>query len=238
MSTFQKQRWLIKLYFVIDTLKGRLVSLPFIPKAIRIKLASNTNVNSFEGFNWPLFDLMFYSGNGNRQHITEILSISERLNICVYGSDAEISSAKEFWQSRETSSRCSGRITANSTIFRMSFEEGDVLNSLPKASTKENLYCFINVFSGLSDSDCLTILNNAREAIGPFTATLAIIDSIQPDNTPSQHKAMNDLPSLLEKNAKQRTLSQWKELITNSGFTLTEIVDLRSKNKVLVLNFL
>lgn len=236
MSTFQKQRWLIKFYIVVDRLKSHLVSLPFIPKAIRMKLSANIKVNPFEGFNWSLFDLMFYSDDANGQHLNDILNLSKRLNICFYGCDAEIILAKKICQSRVVNSRCSGGITANSTLFRMSFEEGDVLTSLPKASTNENVYCFINIFSGLSDHDCHTILNNVKEAIGPFAATLAIIDPIQPDKTPSQHVAMNDMQLLLDKKPKQRTVTQWENLINNSGFSLTEIVELRSPNKVLVLS--
>ncbi len=235
MSTLQKQRWLIKFYFVINHLKGHLVSLPFVPKAIRLKLSANIKVNPFEGFNWSLFDLLFYSGDANGQHITDILNLSERLNICFYSRYAEIISAKRVWHNGEMSSSCSGPITTNNTLFRVSFEEGEVLRSLPKASTNENLYCFINVFSELSEHDCLTILKNAKQAVGQFSATVVVIDAIQLEGIPNKYHAMNDMQLLLGKNTKQRTLTQWQDLINNSDFILTEIVEIRSSNKVLVL---
>jgi hypothetical protein len=201
-----------------------------------INLASNHTLSAFEGFNWSSFDLMFDLGNAAGQHITEILRLSESMNICIYDNPKAIKSAKMFWKGQEPSSSSAGNITNNRTVFRVSFEEGEILRSLPKASTNENLYCFINIFSGLSDDDCLTILSNAKQAIGQFSATVVVIDSVLSTIAPSPFDAINDMQLLLEKNTKQRTIMQWNKLINKSDFTISEIVKLRSSNKVLVLS--
>jgi hypothetical protein len=202
---------------------------------VNIHLTSNRTLNPFEGFNWSSFDLMFDLGNAHGQHITDILRLSERMDICIYDHPKAIKSAKTFCKSQELSNVSASSITNNNTIFRVSFEEGEIIRSLPRASSNKNLYCFVNVFSELSDNDCLIILRNAKQAVGQFSATVVVIDSIMSKTTPSIQEAINDLQLLLEKNTKQRTITQWNNLVNKSDFTLTEIVELRSSNKALVL---
>lgn len=221
---------------MIEYCRAYLISLPFIPTSVRINLGSSPPVNPFEGFNWAMFDLMIDSGNADGQHLLDILSISERMNICIYDNPKAIKAAKMFWQSQKSSSN--SPITADSTIFRISFEEGEILRSLPTASSHKNLYCFVNVFSGLNDSECLTILTNTKEAIGPFTVTVAVIDSVWSKTLSRPRAVIRDRQLSLEKNIRQRTYTQWKSLINKSDFTITEIVELRSSNKVLVLKLL
>jgi len=198
-----------------------------------VNLGSKVHLNPFIGVNWALFDLVLDIGNANGQHISDILSISEDMNICIYDNHIATSSAKMFWQCQKTSNT-----KFNSTIFRLSFEEGEILRSLPRASSHKNLYTFVNVFSRLNDTDCLRVLINAQKAIGPFTATIAIIDSVRSERLSSSRAAINDMQLLLDKHIKQRSIEQWTNLISRSDFTITEIIDLASLNKVLVLKHL
>ena len=212
-----------------------------MPSSVRIKLTQvadinlgfSNKVNPFEGFNWSVFDLVFDLGNASGLHIADILSISEQMNICIYDNSEAIQSSKIFWRNENANS-----IKNNAITFRVSFEEGEILSSLPTASSHENLYCFVNVFSELNDSDCLSILKNAKQAIGLFTATLAIIDFIRSESIINPHEAIKDKQLLLDKDTKQRTLTQWKTLVNKSDFTLSEVVELRSSNKVLVLKLI
>ncbi len=223
---------------MIKYCRAYLTSMPFIPSLFRIKpmqitginLTSRINVNQFEGFNWSVFDLMFDSGNANGDHIKDILSISEPLNICIYDNPKSIKSTKILWANQKVNNS-----TANNIMIRISFEEGEILKSLPTASSNENLYCFVNVFSGLNDRDCLTVLTNAKKAIGQFTATVAIIDAIRPEPVQSQIEVIDGVQFLFGRKTEQRTLAQWKYLIDESDFTMKEIVELSSSNKVLLL---
>lgn len=228
--------WFEKLDLVFNT-NDTLVLGNYLAHETLVQDASST-LNPFDGFNWSSFDLMFDSGNADGQHVMDILSLSECMSICIYDNPKAIKSAKNFCKNKKSNNVSGSTTSDNSIMLRVSFEEGEILRSLPKASTNENLYCFTHVFSRLNDNNCLSILSNAKKAIGQFTATLVIIDSIQSETLPSKYEAMNDMQLLLEKNTKQRTLIQWQNLVDKSNFTITEVVELRSLNKVLVLKSL
>ena len=182
-------------------------------------------VNIFEGVDLSTFDLVFDSGNASGDHIHDMLLSSNDLNICIYDSAAAIRRAKMFWQ---------GEHVQHANI-RLSFEQGDMFTSLPKASSKHNLYCFVGVFSGLSDNDCLNVLNNAKVAIANFDATVVIVDTVLPNVGLHASDALDDIQLLFENSGGHRTLNQWQKLITQSDFILGEVVELRSSNKILVL---
>jgi len=185
----------------------------------------DTKVNTFEGFDWSSFDLVFDSGNANGDHILDILRSTSDLNICIYDNSAAIRSAKMFWQGDHI----------KDTNIRLSFEQGDMFTSLPKASSQHNLYCFVRVFSGLSDRDGLTILRNAKVAIANFNATIAIVDTVLPIEGLDPSDALDDIQLLLGNSGEHRTLKQWEILIKQTDFTLAEVAELRSSNKILVL---
>lgn len=186
---------------------------------------SGGKVNMFEGFDWSTFDLIFDSGNANGEHILDMFLSSKDLNICIFDNSKAISSAKIFWQG--------GHI--QDTNIRLSFEPGNVLKSLPKASSRHNLYCFVRVFSGLSDKDCLTILNNIKSAMANFDATVAIVDTVLPMAGLDSSDALDDVQLLLENGGELRTLEQWQKLISKTHFSLVEVVEIRSSSKILVL---
>jgi hypothetical protein len=179
----------------------------------------------FEGFDWSTFDLVFDSGNANGEHILDMLLSSMDLNICIFDNSAAISSAKIFWQNEHI----------QDTNIRLSFEPGSIFKSLPKASSQHNLYCFVRVFSGLSDKDCLTILNNIKLAMANFDATVAIVDTVLPIVGLDTSDALDDIQLLLENGGEHRTLVQWQKLISQTHLSIVEVVELRSSNKVLVL---
>jgi hypothetical protein len=182
-------------------------------------------VNTFQGFDWSTFDFVFDLGNANGEHVIDMLVSSKDLNICIYDNPAAVRSAKILWLGEHT----------QYTNIRLSFEPGNIFKSLPNASSPHNLYCFVRVFSGLSDKDCLTILNNIKLAMATFDATVAIVDTVLPIVGLDTSDAFDDIELLLENSGKHRTLEQWQTLIAQTDFNLDEMVDLRSSNKILVL---
>lgn len=187
--------------------------------------ADSLRGNPFEGFDWSVFDLVFDLGNAKGEHILDMFQSSKNLNICIFDNSAGIKSAKMFWQTKY----------AQISTLRFSFEQGDMLTSLPKASSKFNLYCFAKVFRCLSDRDCLTILQNAQKAMSGFKATIAIVDSVLPEGGLNPCAALDDVQLLLENNGRHRTLKQWQYIINQSDFGIAEIVNLKAFEKILVL---
>jgi hypothetical protein len=185
----------------------------------------NGKVNMFEGFDWSTFDLVFDVGNANGEHVLDMFLSSKNLNICIYDNSAAISSAKIFWQGKHI----------KETNIRLSFEPGNIFKSLPKASSQRNLYCFVSVFSGLSDKDCLTILDNIKFAMANFDATVAIVDIVLPIVGLESSDALDDIQLLLENGGEHRTLDQWHKVISQTDLSIVEVVELRSSNKIIVL---
>jgi len=179
-------------------------------------------VNMFDGFDWSTFDLIFDSGNASGEHILDMFLSSMDLNICIYDKSAAIRHAKIFWQCEYI----------QDTNIRLSFEQGDMFKSLPKASSQHNLFCFVRVFSG---KNCLTILNYIKVAMTNFKATVAIVDTILPVVGLDSSDALDDIQLLLENSGEHRTLNQWQKLLKPSGFSIVEVVDIRSSNKILGL---
>lgn len=181
--------------------------------------------NPFCDFDWSSFDFVFDFGNSKGEHLSNILQCTNELNVCFYDKPAEIRNARKRWfQGQELTS-----------VIRVSFEEGDILHSIPKASTNKRLYCFVSVSRELNDEDGLLVLSNVRKAIGAFQTTVVIFDSVLPETKADRLMTLSDMQLLVEKSGKERTLSQWKILFLRSDFKLIEMVSLRSVNSVLVL---
>jgi hypothetical protein len=68
-----------------------------------------------------------------------------------------------------------------------------------------------------------------------FKATVAIVDTIFPVVGLDSSDALDDIQLLLENSGEHRTLNQWQKLLKPSGFSIVEVVDIRSSNKILGL---
>lgn len=194
---------------------------PGIETANRVASA----VNPYCDFDWSKFDLVFDLGDAKGDHLPYILQCENELNICIFDKPAAIKSAQKKWLSDQPLS----------SAIRVSFEEGDILYSMPKATTNEHLYCFVGVFRQLIDQNCLLVLNNIRKAIGAFDSTVVIFDLVLPETKADRLMTLSDMQLLAEKSGKERTLSQWSLIFAQSDFELVEMVTLRSANCALVL---
>jgi hypothetical protein len=84
-------------------------------------------------------NLRFFNANG--EHILDLFLSTKDLNICIYDNSAAMRCAKIFWKDEHIQNTNTG----------LSFEQGGMFESLSKASSQHNLFCFVKVFSGLND---------------------------------------------------------------------------------------
>jgi hypothetical protein len=185
----------------------------------------SSGANPYCDFDWSKFDLVFDLGFATGAHLSYILQCENELNICVFDKPLTIRSARKKWLSDQKFS----------SILRVSFEEGDILKSMPKATTNKHLYCFVSVFRELNDKDALLALDNIRKVLGGYQTTVVIFDAVLPETKADRLITLSDMQLLVEKTGKERTLSQWESLFMKSAFQLAELVTLRSTKSALVL---
>ena len=97
---------------------------------------------------------------------------------------------------------------------------GDFFKSVP---TGGDLHILKQVIHDWSDAECANLLHNCRQALQPDGKLLLVEMVIPPDNSPSMAQAM-DLNMLVLLTGKERTESQYAELLSASGFKLDRII--------------
>lgn len=106
---------------------------------------------------------------------------------------------------------------------------GDFFRSIP---TGADLHVLKQVIHDWSDSECITLLRNCRQALEPNGKLLLVEMVIPRDNSPSVAQAM-DLNMLVLLTGKERTESEYAALLAAGGFKLDRIIPTRTPFSVI-----
>ncbi|NBF13341.1 hypothetical protein GV818_32355 [Pseudomonas sp. Fl4BN1] len=118
---------------------------------------------------------------------------------------------------------------------RLSFQAGDLLQAVPPARDRDDLYLLSAILHSLDDENCIRVLDNLARAAGDSSARVALLEIVVPAHKDDLASAAFDMQIFLGTPGKERTLAQWQDLFAQSAWRLEELIDLPAIGKILVL---
>jgi hypothetical protein len=86
-----------------------------------------------------------------------------------------------------------------------------------------DVYILKSVLHNWDDASCITILKNCFKAMGPAMRLLIIERVIAPDSAKSE-AVLFDINMLIMTQGQERTASEYKRLLDDSGFILHQVI--------------
>ena len=125
--------------------------------------------------------------------------------------------------------RTAGNIRARGLESRCELRIGSFFESIPAGA---DAYTMRHIIHDWQDEMCVKILSNVRKVI-PASGRLLIIESVVPEgNDPSPSK-FADVLMMIVPNGMERTESQFRHILTASGFALSSITPTQSPVSVI-----
>jgi hypothetical protein len=184
-----------------------------------------TGIAFLDDFNWGAFQRVIDVGGSRGHKALTILNAHPHLRAIVFDRPQVIAEASTAWQ---------GKVAAD-VLERVTFQAGDMLESIPVADSDEDVYAFSAIFHGLSDADSRRLLLNIKHACGEKRPWVLIADAVLAESGADSTLASFDMQMLIGTAGRERTLSEWQQLLAGSGFTLVKVLDVRTFAKFLVL---
>jgi hypothetical protein len=103
---------------------------------------------------------------------------------------------------------------------RINVKGGNFFDSIPSGA---DAYLLKHILHDWSDEDCLRILKNIYAVTEPGTKLL-IVDAVIGAGNEHEFAKILDIQMLIFLHGKERTESEWKELLSVAGFRLTDLV--------------
>lgn len=183
-----------------------------------------TGTAYLDDFNWSGFDRIIDVGGSKGSKSIAILNSHPHLKAVVYDRPQIIDTAKIYWQ---------GRVRPE-VLARIEFQSGDMLQSIPAAKSRNDLYVLFAIFHGMSDASCTRILINLRAAMGTTQATVLFVDAVAEEMQLDPTIASFDMQMLIGTQGRERTASEWQTLLSGAGFDVTQILPVRTFAKFIV----
>jgi hypothetical protein len=179
-------------------------------------------------FDWGRFQRVIDIGGANGSKTIAILREQPQLSALVFDRSPVVAGAVDYWSDKLPSS----------VLKRLEFCGGDMLKAIPQARSDRDLYLFVAIFHGLGQEEAQQVLNNLRVACGDYLPTIVIADMVAQAQDIDPNIANFDLQMLINTRGRERTLTEWRELLASSGFAVREIVNVRTFAKLLVIDTL
>ncbi len=154
-----------------------------------------------------------------------ILKANPKLTAVVFDRPQVIEEAQKNWLEKEH----------EDALKRMEFIAGDMFERIPKAESDNDIYLFMAIFHGFSDSDCTKILLNLKIAIGNKSPYVVIVDAIPEAMSIDSITASMDIQMLIGTKGRERTLNEWNKLFSESDFKIEKVLDTRIFAKYIVI---
>jgi hypothetical protein len=117
----------------------------------------------------------------------------------------------------------------------MDFIGGDALESIPQTESDGDVYLFMAVFHALDNNDCRKILHNLKTAMGSNSPYVVIADAVSNEVNLDSITASMDMQMLMGTKGRERTMTEWEHLFSNTGFNVESVMDIRTFGKFIVL---
>jgi len=176
-------------------------------------------------FDWGRFARVIDIGGSKGSKSLAILKRHPHLTALVVDRPQVIAGAEKYWAGHKDPA----------LLARLKFQPGDVLESVPGATSKKDIYFLSAVLHGFDDDTSITALRNLASASGTTGARIVLLELVLPESNADLTSAAFDLQMFMGTRGKERTLAQWNSLFDRSGLKLEEVAGLRSFGKMLVL---
>ena len=176
-------------------------------------------------FAWERFERVIDVGGSKGSKAIAILKRHQQLTALVFDREAVIRNAAGYWNDKATPQ----------LLNRLSFQAGDLLESVPAAQSEKDIYLLSAVFHGMDDATCLQILSNLAAVCADTGARVAVLEMIVAESNADFVSAAFDMQMLVNTRGRERTVAQWKNLFDKVGMVLEEVVELQSFGSLLVL---
>lgn len=177
-------------------------------------------------FDWGQFNRIIDVGGSKGSKSIAILKRHPHLTALVVDRDQIIQAAVTYWIGKESPA----------LLSRLSFQSGNLLDSVPAAEDGKDIYLLSAVLHGLDDADCIKVLRNVAAAGSGTDARIALMELVVPELKADISSAAFDMQMFMATRGRERTLSEWKRLFDQSGLKLDEQVSLKSIGRILVLS--
>src|SRR5512135_2051786 len=176
-------------------------------------------------FDWSRFDRVIDIGGSKGSKSITILKRHPHLRALVVDRAQVVQGAAQYWRGREDPA----------LLERLSFQAGDLLESVPQATGDEDIYLLSGVLHGFDDGTCIKALSNLAKGSADTGAPIALLEMVMPEERADLAGASFDMQMFMGTSGRERTLAEWQRLFERSGLVLTEVVGLQSFGKILVL---
>lgn len=177
-------------------------------------------------FDWGQFNRIIDVGGSKGSKSIAILKRHPHLTALVVDRDQIIQAAVTYWIGKEPPA----------LLSRLSFQSGNLLDSVPAAEDGKDIYLLSAVLHGLDDADCIKVLRNVAAAGSGTDARIALMELVVPELKADISSAAFDMQMFMATRGRERTLSEWRSLFDQSGLKLDEQVSLKSMGRILVLS--
>jgi len=176
-------------------------------------------------FNWGDFNRVIDMGGSKGAKTLAILKANPKLTAVVFDRPQVIEGAQKSCPEKDN----------EDALKRMKFVAGDMFESIPKVESDNDIYLFMAIFHGFSDSDCTKILLNLKIAIGNKSPYVVIADAVSEETNIDSITASMDMQMLIGTKGRERTLKEWSKLFAESDFKIEKVLDTRTFAKYLVI---
>ena len=176
-------------------------------------------------FDWGRFDRVIDVGGSKGSKSLTLLKRHSHLSALVFDRKQVIQTAANYW---------AGSVSP-SLLSRVTFQSGDLLQSVPAAKNNKDIYLLSAVLHGMDDENCVKALRNLVTASAGTGARIALMESIIPELKADFASAAFDMQMFIATRGRERTLPEWQNLFDQSGLALEEEIGLQSIGKILVL---
>jgi hypothetical protein len=176
-------------------------------------------------FDWGRFERVIDVGGSKGSKSLAILKRHPHLKALVVDRAQVVREAEQHWTGRE----------APALLARLSFQAGDLFESVPAATSARDIYLLSAVLHGFDDDSCVKALRNIAGACAGTGARIALMELVLSELRPDLASASLDMQLFMGTRGRGRTLDEWLRLFDRSGLVLEEQVSLQSFAKILVL---
>lgn len=185
-------------------------------------LAGDSFVNDFD---WGRFARIIDVGGSKGCKSLSILKRYPQLNALVFDRHLLVQTALTYWTDKESAD----------LLSRISFQAGDMLESMPPAKDDKDVYLLSAVLHGMDEATCVKVLRNLVSAIGNSGARIALMEIVVAEFKADFASAACDMQMFMATKGRERTRAEWKAIFERTGLVLEESIDLQSFVKILVL---
>ncbi len=185
---------------------------------------SLTGLDYLHDFDWSRFERLIDVGGSKGAKAMAILRNNPQLEALVFDRPQVIATAEAFWHQQGTAE----------LLLRVDFASGDAMKEIPPARSERDIFLCMALFHALGDEDAHRVLANISRAIGSTGATLLIVDTVAAEVGIDPNVAAFDMQMLIGTHGRERTLSEWQMLLEDGGFSIREVVAVRTFARFIV----